>query len=113
MLIPMNNDFRIGLRAKNVSIGLQFAPQLFEIIDFAIEHHPHGFSLIRHWLVAPAEVDNGEPSKAEAERAGNEKSFIIWTSMDQRSSHSLDVIKLNRTPIPKVVLPANATHRID
>src|SRR5215471_2285344 len=106
----MNYDFRIGLRAKTVSIGLQFAPQLFEIIDFAIEHHPHGFSLVGHRLASATKINDRKTPKTKAERAGNEKSFIIWTSMDQRSSHSLDVIKLNRAPIPKVVLPANPTH---
>src|SRR6185295_2427287 len=100
------------MRAKNVSMGFQFAPQLFEIVDFTIKDHPYGFFLIRHRLMTAVDIDDGKSPKPQAQRTGKKKSVIIRPSMNQRSSHPLDIVKVNRATIRKVVLTANSAHGI-
>ena len=112
LLVSMDDDFGIGLGSKDMSAGFQFAPQLQKIIDLAIKHDPYGLFLIRHRLVATAEINDRKTPKAEAKRAGKEKSFIIWASMNQRPSHPLNVIEADGALILKIVLAANTTHRV-
>src|SRR5512146_2242813 len=112
LLISMHDDFGIGIRPKHMAARLQFAPQLFKIVDFAVEHHPYGFCLIRHGLVSAAEIDDRETPEAEAERTGQEKAFVVRPSMDQRSGHSLGIVKPDRSMILKIILAANPAHTI-
>jgi hypothetical protein len=41
-------------------------PELEEVIDLTIEHHPNGLLPIRHRLVPAREVNNRKSSEAKA-----------------------------------------------
>ena len=83
LLVSVDDDFGVRVGAENVTVPLQFAPELGEVIDFAVENHPHGFFLVRHGLVPAAEIDDREPAKAESERAGDVVALVIRAAMDE------------------------------
>jgi hypothetical protein len=64
-----------------MSMGFKFIPQVFEVVDFSIEHHPYRFRVIRHGLVAPIKIDDRKTPKAEAKRTRHEEAIIIRASM--------------------------------
>jgi hypothetical protein len=112
LLVSMNDDFGIGLRAEDVSVGLEYCPQLLEVVDLAVEYDPYGFCLIRHGLVSAAKIDDREPPEAEAQRTGKIEPFIVRPAMGQRSRHPLDIIQKDRALIDEVVLTADTAHGI-
>jgi hypothetical protein len=70
-----------------VSLGLQLAPQLREVINFAIEHDPDGAFLIRDWLMATLYVHDAEASDSERHGALDILPLIIGTSVHDRPEH--------------------------
>src|SRR6267378_1478487 len=111
LLIPVDDDFRIGSGAEDVPICFQLAPELKKIVDLAIEDHPDGLFLVRHGLVATRKIDDREPSKTESERPCHVIALVIRASMDKALGHLLDVLTENRRLVTKIVLAANAAHK--
>ena len=112
LLIPMDDDFRIGSGSEDVPICLQLTPELQKIVDLAIKDYPNGFFLVRHGLVAAGKIDDREPSKAESERPDRIVALVIRTSVGKAPGHLLYVLTENRRLIREIVLSTNAAHEL-
>ena len=113
LLITVDDDFGIGVRAEHVPVSFQFALQFREVVDFAVEDHPDGFFLVRHGLVTARKVDDGEPAKTQAQAGPvNIVALVVRPAMDDGPGHPLDVRRSDRGfGSPKVILSANAAHK--
>ena len=65
VLVEMNQDFGIALRAEGVTSGLEPAPQRGEVVDLAIEDGPDGAVLIGERLMPSRQIDDRQPAKPE------------------------------------------------
>ena len=111
LLVSVDDDLGVRLRAENVAVAFQFTPEFKEVVDFAIENHPNGFFLIRHGLMTARKIDDREPAKAESERSGDVVPLVIRTSMDDASWSSPRCPGAEQAPGSEVILSANAAHR--
>ena len=112
LLVPVNDDFGIGICTKDVSVALQFPLQFRKVIDLSIKHNPNGLFLIRHGLVPAGEIDDRQPPESESKRARNKIPLVIRTSMADGFGHRFDVHPSNGRLISEVKLSANSTHKI-
>src|ERR1700722_15227380 len=91
MLVSVNNDFRIGIGLEYVAEALEFLPQFFEVINFAIEDHPYGFFAIGHGLVAASQVDNGKAAETKSEGTVEVIAFVVGAAVSDGPGHRFDV----------------------
>jgi hypothetical protein len=108
----MDDDFGIALSPKHMPEAFEFALELREIVNFAVENHPDGFFAIGHGLMPERKVDDRKPAETEAERPGNEIAFVIRPAMDDASRHPFKILAKDRSLRAKVKLSANAAHKI-
>src|SRR5216684_6970836 len=66
----MNDDFRVGVRAKTMGVGfaLKLTPQIAEVVDFAVVGDPHRPILVAHGHVAiGGKVENRKTAAAQSD----------------------------------------------
>ena len=110
LLVGMHDDFGIGTGLESVTEGLQFVAQLAEVVDFSVEHDPHGAGLVGDGLVASFQVDDAQPPYPKGQSPVAEDAFVIGTAVDEAPRHRLDQWGRWRHPRPIVIDSANATH---
>jgi len=110
LLITVDDDFSIRSGTENVAISFQLLLQLRIIIDLAVKDNPDRLFPIGHRLVPALEINNGEPSKAEAKRPGQVVPLIIRPPVDHRVRHAFNCFALDGFQALKVVLSADAAH---
>src|SRR6266542_4432593 len=67
LLVSLEHDFRVALRAKGMYEGLQLPTNLAVVVDLAIVSDPDGSVVVAHWLVpGRREIDYRETAVAEA-----------------------------------------------
>src|SRR5579871_4935457 len=83
----VNNDFGIRRRPERVARGLQFGPQLAEIVQLAIVGDPDLAVFVRHRLTAGDEVDDRQAAMAQSNGTMNMHALPIRTAMLQTRDH--------------------------
>src|SRR5258706_6195171 len=96
-----------------MAVRLKFALQFGKIVNFPIENYPDGLILVRHRLMATGKVNNGQSAETKSQWSGKKVTFIIRTTVDDGSGHSLDVGPLHGRTISKIELSAYSAHGID
>src|ERR1700676_1575793 len=86
----MNDCFRITLSFENVAATKQVLPKLLIIVDFTVENDMNAAVFIGQRLVAAAEVNDGEATETQADRARNRVTVVIVTTMSDGVGHALD-----------------------
>ena len=89
LLIPVNDDFRVGLGSEYVSETFQLTLQLWKVVDFTVENHPNGFFPIGHGLMTAREINDREPAKTEPERSGEVVTLVVRPTMGDTPGHPL------------------------
>jgi hypothetical protein len=90
LLIEMDQDFNIGLRAKAVSLCNHFISELAMIEDLAVTNQKDGLILIRQRLVASKQVNDTQPPETESNTIIDKISAIVRATMRKRLRHCLD-----------------------
>ena len=85
----MQDDFGIGFRAEDVTVGFKLASEIVEIINFPIEDDPYRFFDVGHGLMSASQIDDGEPAKAEPQWTVEIVAFVIRPAMSDRRRHGL------------------------
>jgi hypothetical protein len=86
-LVGMNDDFRIGICAKNVSERFQGSPKFWKVIDFSVKNNPDAFIFVTKGLFAGYKVNDCQPSVPESDILVNIKAFTIRSPMGKDSVH--------------------------
>src|SRR5688572_3437507 len=112
LLISVNDDLRVRAGAKAMALFLQFGPELLVVVNLAIEDHPDLLVGVRHRLMPPGQIDDGEAAEAQPERSRDEIALIIGTAMRNRTRHAFDRLAINRLVAREIKLAGNAAHRV-
>src|SRR5205807_10146133 len=59
LLIKVDQNLGITLRSENVPLSAKPGPQIFEVVDFAVEDDPDRAIFIRQRLIASGQIDDG------------------------------------------------------
>ncbi len=110
VLVQMNNDFRVGLRAKYVAPLDQPLPKLVEVVNLAIEHNPDRIVLIREGLASRAQVNDGEPTMSQTDVSLDVMPVPVRTPVGQKASHPLHQPGVNAGALAIDKFPRNAAH---
>src|SRR5437667_2527635 len=94
-LVKVNNHLRIRLSLEGVPFTKQDTPQLLIVIDLPIENDPDRAVLIREWLVASAEVNDGQPAMAQANLVSHVESLVVRPAVANRLEHGLNKSRFN------------------
>ena len=87
LLVAVDDDLGVGARAELVAQPFEFAPQLGEVVDLAVEHDPHRLLHVGHRLVAAGQVDDRQAAKAQAERARVVEALVVGPAVGDRLRH--------------------------
>src|SRR5882724_8860485 len=112
-LVAVNNHFGIRVCAKTMAAFSKFSPQLFEVVDLAVQDDPDCFLCIRHRLVASGQIDDRETAKAETNRAIEKVALVVGTAMPNLFGHSPNRVRFDRLVPDKVKLAADAAHCLE
>ena len=88
--VGVNNDFRVGLRAENVTGGLERVSQFAKIINLAIEDDGECGVFVPDGLLAPRKVDDAEALHTEGGAGSDEGAVAIRAAMLHRTHHALE-----------------------
>ena len=92
LLKPVQNHLSIGvvsfpLMAANL---LQFTADVSMVVDFAVERDDDVAILGNNGLIAPAEVDDLEPGRAQRGRLRLENALLVGSAVNQCADGFLD-----------------------
>src|SRR5206468_2292648 len=110
LFVAVNDHFGIRLRSETVPPTLELLPELAEVVDLAVEDDPDCLPGIGHGLMASAQVNDGEPAKAEPDRTEDVVALVVRPSVNEGLGHLLHVVQNDRGPVPEIELSANPTH---
>ena len=83
MPVRLQDDFRVGSRAKLGAACFQLRPQLDVVVDLAVIGDDVSTARIGHRLRAEVQIDDGQTPVTERERRLTPKSPTIGTAMHQ------------------------------
>ena len=100
VFVQVDEHFRVALGAELVAGLFEPAPQVAEIVDFAVEHDPHGAVFVRKRLFSAGQVDDGQAPMPKghagwAFHTGNIAAFAIRPAMAQNVDHPLKRCRLH------------------
>ena len=67
VLVQMDDHLRIRPRGEPMSARQQPLSQQLEVINLAIEDHPHRAIFIRQWLMTVVQVDDAQAAHPESD----------------------------------------------
>src|SRR5690242_20088399 len=77
LFIQVDDGFRVRPSPELMSARQIPAVQFREIVDLAVKGDPDGSILVGQRLVSPGQIDDRETPKAEPDRRGGVKAFIV------------------------------------
>src|ERR1700730_3924945 len=89
---------------------LKLSAELFEVVNLPVQHDPDVFFGIGHRLVSACEIDDRQAPETETDAITKEITFIVRTTMRNRSCHPANSVALHRIAPDEVKLTANAAH---
>ena len=111
-LIGMNDRFCIGAGGELVAASDEIASEIGVVVDLAIENDNDRSVFIKDRLLSAAEVDDAQPSMAEADVVLDKITVIIRTAMRLSRCHALDEAALDGFSRVEVDDPANPAHKL-
>src|SRR3989304_3534955 len=88
LLVGVDQDLGVSVRAEHMPAVLQASPNLLEVVDLAIEDRPDGLPFIRHRLLAGGQIDDREAAHAQPDLVRGVVAIIIRAAMPQAGRHS-------------------------
>src|SRR3989442_3739261 len=88
LIVSMNDGFCVAFFIKGVAKLLQLFAKFAVVIDLAIESNPGSALLIGDRLLAAFQIDDRQPSHAQAHTLVEVEAVIIRAAMFYRLAHS-------------------------
>ena len=86
----MDEHLGVGAAMERVALGLQLAPQLHKIVNFAVEHNDDAFVLVGHGLRARVgQVQNGQPPEAQRDAVAGVHAAHVGAAVNDAVHHFL------------------------
>src|SRR5262249_14592201 len=103
-------DLGVGLRPELVSAAFELGAQLLEVVDLTVEDDPGGLLGVGHRLMAAGQVDDGESTEAQPDRAVQVVALVVGTPVHDSPCHRLDLVQQAGGAVAEVVQSADSTH---
>src|SRR5208282_849060 len=110
LFIEMDDHLCVRLRLEGVALRSQELPQFLVVINLSIKDNPNCTVFVGEGLVAGVEVDDREPTKAQADRPRHVVSLVVGTAMIDCVCHRLQKSRRDARVAIKIKLSADATH---
>src|SRR5947209_10837695 len=107
----MDDHLGVCMRAKDMSLTLQFRPQIGEVVDFSIEDDENSTVFVENRLVTARQVNDAEPPHAQAHAIFDKNAFVVWPAMHDLLTHLMNQ-RLFHTAARCAHDPGNSTHKL-
>ena len=87
LFVKVNDGLGIAVRAVAVAARDELLAQGEMVVNLAIEHDPERAIFIRNRLMSARNIDNAEPSHADAQMAVRIKAFVVGPAMGDDAAH--------------------------
>src|SRR5262249_1230720 len=87
LLVEVDEDLGVALRAEAMTGALELRAQLAIVVELAVLDDVDGAVLVRDRLVAGREVDDREAPRGEACRAVEEGAVAVGATVDELRAH--------------------------
>ena len=87
-LVRVDDDFRIGARAKFVTGGLKLRAKTLEIVDLAVVDDCEGAGFVPDGLAAAGKINDAEAAHPYGDGRGEQNSFLVRAAMDHCGHHA-------------------------
>jgi hypothetical protein len=95
---------------RYLNVRFEFLAQLLEIINLAVEHHPHGPGLVRHRLMTGGKIDGRQAAEAEPEGTVDVLARVVRAPVHDGVHHALDGARIDGEAGSEIILSADAAH---
>src|SRR5207249_52165 len=89
LLIQMHERLGVAVSLKLVTALLERFTDLPKVVDFTVEHNPHGLVFVVNGLMASLHIDDREPPHPQANCAIHIEAIVVGASVTNRSIHGL------------------------
>src|SRR6266581_3899954 len=98
--IREEKHLRVALRAEGISLRLQVAAELAEVVDFAVVHHDIASRSVAHGLVpGRRKVDDRQSVMGEPDRTLGPKALVVGTAVPRRDPHALERARIDGSAV--------------
>ena len=103
--LPPGREYHLRVAAgrEAVSKGAQLVPQCAIVVDFAIEDDDVTSVLAEDRLIASLQIDDAEPTHAEAEIAVHEGALAVGPTMDDHVALTRDQCRVDRLEARRIL----------
>ena len=112
LFIQVDDSLRVRPCPERVAAREVPAVQLFEVVNLSVEHDPDRLVLIRERLAAAFDVDDGESSVRQAQRAATVETLVIGPTMADGIGHGFQRGALNDHFTAWLEDSANPAHKV-
>ncbi len=88
LLVGVDDDLGVAVRAERVAGGLKLSAQLAIVVDLAVIDEPDGLVLVGHGLMATLTVDDAETTMAETDGRGLEGAGVVGAAVHDGGAHA-------------------------
>src|SRR5207247_526374 len=89
-LVRTEDHLRVRLRTESYAARLELAPQLAEIVDFAVEDDSDRAIIARHGLVAGDQIDDGQAPMTQPGRTPADDCLAVRPPMRLHRGHGAE-----------------------
>ncbi len=90
VLVEVDEDLGVALRAERMPLGLQPTAQRGEVVDLAVEDRPDGAVLVRERLMPAGQVDDRQPAEAQRGVVVAIGPGVVRPAVDEPVRHRLE-----------------------
>src|SRR5215467_122211 len=110
LLVGVDDDFSVGVRAKTMTTGLEFDSQLGKVIDLAVEDRPNRLVFVRQRLIPCREIDDAQAAMPQADAVAAIEAAGVRTSMRDDRHHRDQLVLIDAMLRVEVEASDDATH---
>ncbi len=109
--VQVNDGFRVAVSAITMATRDQLLTQDRVVVNLAIENDPDRSIFIADGLVPGCDIDDAEPSHAQADTSSSKSAFIVRTAMSHHIAHPTQAGYIDTLVSPEIKNTCNSTHR--
>src|SRR5262249_55396487 len=91
-LVAMHNHFGIAPGRELMTAGDELTTKLSVVVDLAVEHRPDRLILVVDRLMSASQVDDAQPTHAQADAGLQPVTGVIWSTMPDGVAHLVQQI---------------------
>ncbi len=95
LLVQVNDDFRVRVAVERVATLEQLLRERAVVVDLPVEDNLKGFVFIVDRLLAGLEIDDAEPSHAEAHASVEKEPLVVGAAVSNGVAHGPENLQIH------------------